>query len=99
MQAMLSTVKKDPKSMNVFNKKPKKVKNPHAVDAPKKSVSISPYALTSGPSAGKAPSASDYVPPSIFVNTIVNPEIKEKSKGFVAQQQNQTGVLADLWNL
>ena len=99
MQAMLSTVKKDPKSMNVFNKKPKKVKNPHAVDAPKKSVSISPYALNSGPSAGKAPSASDYVPPSIFVNTIVNPEIKEKSKGFVAQQQNQTGVLADLWNL
>ena len=90
MQAMLSTVKKDPKSMNVFNKKPKKVKNPHAADVPKKSVTISPYALTSGPSAGKAPSASDYVPPSIFVNTIVNPEIKEKPA---------TGVLADLWNL
>ena len=79
--------------MNIFNKKPKKVKNPHTVDAPKKSVTISPYALTSGPSA------SDYVPPSIFVNTIVNPEIKEKPKGFIAQQQNQTGVLADLWNL
>ena len=97
MQAMLSTSKKDPKSMAVFNKKPKKVKNPHAVDAPKKSVSISPYALTSGPSAGKAPSASDYVPPSVFVNTIVNPEPREKPKGFA--QQPQTGVLADLWNL
>jgi len=69
--------------MNIFNKKPKKVKNPHTVDAPKKSVTISPYALTSGPSA------SDYVPPSIFVNTIVNPEPKEKV----------SGVLADLWNL
>lgn len=99
MQAMLSTTKKDPQSMNVFNKKPKKVKNPHVqTTAPKKSVSISPYALTSGPSAGKAPSASDYVPPSIFVNTIVNPEPKEKPKGF-AEQQTHTGVLADLWNL
>jgi hypothetical protein len=91
MQAMLSTTKKEPKSMSVFNKKPKKVKNPHAETiAPKKSVSISPYALTSGPSAGKAPSASDYVPPSVFVNTIVNPEPREKPA---------TGVLADLWNL
>jgi hypothetical protein len=98
MQALLSTTKKEPKSMSVFNKKPKKVKNPHAETiAPKKSVSISPYALTSGPSAGKAPSASDYVPPSVFVNTIVNPEPREKPKGFA--QQSQTGVLADLWNL
>ena len=90
MQAMLSTKKLEPKSMNVFNKKPKKVKNPHAIDAPKKSVSISPYALSTTPSAGKTPSASDYVPPSVFVNTIVNPEAKEKPK---------EGVLADLWNM
>jgi len=90
MQAMLSTKKLEPKSMNVFNKKPKKVKNPHAIDAPKKSVSISPYALSTTPSAGKTPSASDYVPPSVFVNTIVNPEAKEKPK---------EGVLGDLWNM
>jgi len=90
MQAMLSTRKVEPKSTNIFNKKPKKAKNPHAIDAPKKSVSISPYALSTAPTAGKTPSASDYVPPSVFVNTIVNPEPKEKPKD---------GVLADLWNM
>ena len=96
MQAMLATSqtlkdKQHSKSTALFNKKPKKVKNPHAEKAPSKAqnVVISPYALDGAMSAGRTPSSSDYVPPTVFLNQMEKPEAKRNPP--------QEGVLADLW--
>jgi hypothetical protein len=96
MQAMLvsSNTLKDKQHSKVqksFEKKPKK--EPKA----KKSVSIggnvviSPYALDHA--AGKAPDASSYQPPSIFLKEMEKPEPKKA----VANTNAISGVLADLW--
>lgn len=78
--------KQHSKSTALFNKKPKKVKNPNVVEkAVPKNVVISPYALDGAMSAGRTPSSSDYVPPTVFLKQMEKPEAKKE------------GVLADLW--
>ena len=86
MQAMIASNqtlkdKQHSKSTALFNKKPKKPKNPNVAEVPKapKNVVISPYALE-GVSAGKVPSSSDYVPPSVFLNKMDNPEPKAETE-------------------
>jgi len=98
MQAMLvsSNTLKDKQHSKVqksFEKKPKK--EPKA----KKSVSIggnvviSPYALDHA--AGKAPDASSYQPPSIFLKEMEKPEPKRAPPP--TNTNAISGVLADLW--
>lgn len=66
----------------------KKVSFAGTVPAPSAKPEAKPATFRSpvGPTVGKNPSASDYVPPTSFINTIEKPESKATS-----------GVLADLW--
>lgn len=66
----------------------KKVTFAGTVPAPSAKPEAKPVSFRApvGPTVGKNPSASDYVPPTSFINTIEKPESKATS-----------GVLADLW--
>jgi hypothetical protein len=55
-------------------------------------VVISPYALDSKLTVGKAPSADEYQPPSVFLKQMEAPDPKKKNDAM-------GGVLADLWKL
>jgi len=92
MQAMLVTSnslkdKQHSKVQKAFEKKPKKEKAKKA-----ENVVISPYALDSKLTVGKAPSADEYQPPSVFLKQMEAPDPKKKNEAV-------GGVLADLWKL
>jgi hypothetical protein len=95
MQAMLLTSnslkdKQHSKVQKAFEKKPKKEKAKKADAAA--NVTISPYALDSKLAVGKAPSADEYQPPSVFLKQMEAPDPKKKN-------EVMGGVLADLWKL
>jgi hypothetical protein len=96
MQAMLVTSnslkdQQHSRSLRAFDKKPKKEKAPKKVNT-NGNVVISPYALDSAPSAGRALEAGNYQPPSVFLKEMEKPDAKKPPTG-------SSGVLADLWNL
>ncbi len=98
MQAMLVTSnslkeQQHSRSLRAFDKKPKKEKTPKKVNT-NGNVVISPYALDSAPSAGKALEAGNYQPPSVFLKEMEKPDPKAAKTG-----SGSGGVLADLWNL
>jgi len=95
MQAMLVTSnslkdKQHSKVQKAFEKKPKKEKAKKTDAAA--NVVISPYALDSKLTVGKAPSADEYQPPSVFLKQMEAPDPKKKNEAM-------GGVLADLWKL
>ena len=96
MQAMLVTSnslkeKQHSKIQRAFEK-PKKEKKAKKTVSMAGNVVISPYALDSAPSAGKALQAGDYQPPSVFLKEMEKPDPKKAPAG-------TNGVLADLWKL
>jgi len=100
MQAMLvsSNTLKEKQHSRVQKSFEKKTKKEPKV---KKSVSIggnvviSPYALDqTTTSAGKAPQAGDYQPPTVFMKEMEKPDPKKAATPAVS-----SGVLADLWKL
>ena len=98
MQAMLVTSnslkeQQHSRSLRAFDKKPKKDKAPKKVNT-NGNVVISPYALDSAPSAGRALEAGNYQPPSVFLKEMEKPDPKAAKA-----PSGSSGVLADLWNL
>jgi len=80
MQAMLVTSnslkeKQHSKIQRAFEK-PKKEKKAKKTVSMAGNVVISPYALDSAPSAGKALQAGDYQPPSVFLKEMEKPDPK-----------------------
>jgi len=83
MRAMMDSRPKEKDKPALFTRKPRAKANKHPTPA---NVVISPYAYDKpNMGAGKAPSASDYQPPTIFVETMKAPDPRPK------------GVLSDLW--
>jgi len=100
MQAMLVTSnslkeKQHSKIQRAFEK-PKKEKKVKKTVSMAGNVVISPYALDSAPSAGKALQAGDYQPPSVFLKEMEKPDPKKAPS---TNTSASSGVLADLWKL
>jgi len=100
MQAMLVTSnslkeKQHSKIQRAFEK-PKKEKKVKKTVSMAGNVVISPYALDSAPSAGKALQAGDYQPPSVFLKEMEKPDPKKTP---IPNTSASSGVLADLWKL
>jgi len=101
MQAMLVSSnslkeKQHSKAQKAFDKKPATKKEKKV--AINTNVVISPYALNSAPSVGRALEAGDYQPPSIFIKEMEKPDVK-KTMNNNNRSSSGPGVLADLWNL